>query len=48
MKEKIKKQIEYGIIEMFIPAVLAIWGIGFGVFSIFLVISTLWKLFSFF
>jgi hypothetical protein len=48
MKEQIKQQIKAGIVEMFIPAVMFIWGIGLGLFSIFLVISALWSVFSIF
>lgn len=48
MKERIKKAIMDAFEDIFLPAFMFTWAIGLGIVSIFLVISTLWSVFSFF
>lgn len=48
MNERIKKAIWNAFDEIFLPMFMFTWAIGLGVVSFFLVISTLWGVFSFF
>lgn len=48
MNERIKKKVMDAIEDIFLPAFLFVWGLGLGLGSVFLVLSTLWKVFSFF
>lgn len=48
MKERLKKVTMDAFEDIFLPAFMHTWGIGLGVGSIILVLSTLWKVFSFF
>jgi len=42
---RIKKQIEDVFEELFLPIFMIIWAIGFGLVSLFIAISILWKVF---
>jgi len=48
MKKDLKRDFRYALRDVFLPSLLFMWGIGFGLASLFLVISTLWKVFSLF
>lgn len=48
MNERIKKHIVTIFEELFLPVFFVTWAVGLGVVSFFLVISTLWSIFSFF
>jgi hypothetical protein len=48
MKERIKKQVEEVMIYLFLPVFMATWAVVLGLVSIYLVISTLWNIWSFF
>ena len=41
------KQVEDVFMDLFLPIFMVTWAVGFGLASFFLVISTLWKVFSF-
>lgn len=48
MNDRIKKEVRDAFEDFFLPAFMFTWAIGLGVGSFILVISTLWKVFSFF
>jgi hypothetical protein len=48
MKDRIKKQIEEVLIDLALPVFIATCAVGVGMISVFLVISVLWEIWSFF
>lgn len=48
MKADLKRDFRYAMRDIFLPAFLFTWGLGLGLGSVFLVLSTLWKVFNFF
>lgn len=48
MNERIKKHIVTIFEELFLPVFIVTWAVGLGIFSVFVAISILWKIYNVF
>lgn len=48
MKDELKKSAKQAFVDIFIPVLFVTWAVGLGMFSLFLMLSAAWDIFSFF